>query len=1019
FGLLFDGTTSGADFKTNGIKLYQSVGADILPNFEDDIPLDDATVVTPIPGVNSFTFNFERTYNPGTEVYFYLTADINASAVAGDDFHVRLPVTSNLIFDFGVNGTKDLTALSAGSTFTIAPTPNVISSTGTAGVGVISDEIAPGSDGNWIFKWDVAIDQQVNIFDLRLPYQGTLLPGDVKAGGAKLYAVTGNDDIPTAGDLIGEGTFGPLEINFAVNEIFGAADMENTIRFWVSLDLVTNALDGKTIQAVPTADDLTFADIVFPTDNLTPGVAIEILTPDAWCDPEPDDPSLITVGPVITYFEVEDDQGTELMSNESGSDMSEYYTNYSGSRELAMLISTTSTVKMVVDAPGQAFVRVWADWNGNGSFTGSDELLFDGAYVPNLTPDTLTFTITAPATITDPNIGATRLRVMTYDQFAKPDGACEVIDTEADGEVEDYGISVIEEQQVTRAYPASEVGYFSFRANWRNQVGESFYRLDVAEDAAFTKKILDNVAVIEDSYVVQNLLYDKNYYYRVRVAYPNGLTGNSNVVKVRTLLDPLTQQDSAALKIIYDQTGGPGWARKENWFVPGVRLTEWEGVTMEGTRVASIDLGGNRLTGKFPASLGTSNALRQLVTLDISNNNLTDLGAIKTIAAQASPKLVNLNYVNNKLDFVDIEPMFNGGVPRIANMKYERQQPIGIYASDTIPRGDNFILTFNTIAADTYQWTRTPQFTATSDSLIVRDSDKHPGPGADFGKTLYTGASTKTMEILDVNFESMGEFAVNMTDNDIPNLVLESQYHNVLAFGGIQLNVSDLNGLPLEEGTGYLLKIEQPGQPFDTLRKDGVPGFPFFDGDLFFDITILGDYVIGVTSDPDVYLPTYFKQTFLWEESDTLRFRNVALQADMAMTPIPGPLDPNDEGVIGGVLELEFSDDESRLDARRRQKGTRCHVRRRTSGGRQDQDDTYVLIASIPTDDNGEFSFPNLPPGTYRINFEYPGVPMDPNSFVEFEVGPPGSDTAEINISALIAESGSIVVEQIIPVGTK
>ena len=184
-------------------------------------------------------------------------------------------------------------------------------------------------------------------------------------------------------------------------------------------------------------------------------------------------------------------------------------------------------------------------------------------------------------------------------------------------------------------------------------------------------------------------------------------------------------------------------------------------------------------------------------------------------------------------------------------------------------------------------------------------------------------------------------------------------------------------------------------------------------------MTVLGDYVIPVTADPALYLPTYYEQTFLWEEADTLFFRNVSLDADMAMTQIPGDLDPSDVGLIFGFLEIEVDDEDdgSRVDGRRHQKGTRCHVRRRNTGGREyDDHETYTLIASVETDENGEFAIINLPTGFYRINFEYPGVPMDNDSFTEFEIGEDGSNS-DVQLGALITEDGSIVVEQILPVG--
>jgi len=473
----------------------------------------------------------------------------------------------------------------------------------------------------------------------------------------------------------------------------------------------------------------------------------------------------------------------------------------------------------------------------------------------------------------------------------------------------------------------------------------------------------------------------------------------------------LTSQDSAALRLIYQTNGGSSWSSAENWFVPNQRLTEWEGVKMTGTRISSLDLSNRGLTGKFPNAFQHTNALEELVTLNLQGNDLTDLGVVENFATLPTPTLTDLDIADNRLFFDDIEPLFNAGTARINSMTIHPQQPIGTLLYDTIPRGDNFFVTFNDIPADTYQWTRIASLDLDRNRMTIRDSDVHPGPGSDVGKPLYSGTETNSLEILDVNFESMGDISVDMTDSDIPGLVLQSQFHNVLAFGGIQLNVSDLNGLPLDEGSGYLLKIEQPGQPFDTIDVEN-----FIDGDLFFDVTILGDYVIPVTADETIYLPTYYTQTFLWEEADTLEFRNIALVANMKMTPIPGPLNIADVGQIFGVLDVEFVDVTGRVEGRRRQKGTRCHVRRNTGGGRTEDSDTYVLIASVVTNDNGEFDLPNLPPGLYRINFEYPGVPMDPNSFVEFEVGD-GADNATVQLDALVSLSGSILVEEIVPTG--
>ena len=175
---------------------------------------------------------------------------------------------------------------------------------------------------------------------------------------------------------------------------------------------------------------------------------------------------------------------------------------------------------------------------------------------------------------------------------------------------------------------------------------------------------------------------------------------------------------------------------------------------------------------------------------------------------------------------------------------------------------------------------------------------------------------------------------------------------------------------------------------------------------------ILGDYLISVHGNPTTCLPSYLGDTFLWEEAETIFFREITQSVSLAVTAVPGPRDPNDRGRISGSFGIETEDD-ARVDARRRAANVRAHVRRRTTGGRELNDPQYVLIASIATDENGEFDFPNLPPGFYRINFEYPGVPMDQNSFVEFEVTADGDNSAiELAATAL---DGLITVEQVLP----
>ncbi|MEQ8240829.1 MAG: T9SS type A sorting domain-containing protein, partial [Cyclobacteriaceae bacterium] len=84
-----------------------------------------------------------------------------------------------------------------------------------------------------------------------------------------------------------------------------------------------------------------------------------------------------------------------------------------------------------------------------------------------------------------------------------------------------------------------------------------------------------------------------------------------------------------------------------------------------------------------------------------------------------------------------------------------------------------------------------------------------------------------------------------------------------------------------------------------------------------------------------------------------------------------------------------------------------CSVRRFRASGRDIyQDGTWELLAYVETNDNGEFEFNFLPPGLYRFNIEFPGIPMDPDSFVEFEIGGNGFDANNFKLEAFITENG-------------
>ena len=92
-----------------------------------------------------------------------------------------------------------------------------------------------------------------------------------------------------------------------------------------------------------------------------------------------------------------------------------------------------------------------------------------------------------------------------------------------------------------------------------------------------------------------------------------------------------------------------------------------------------------------------------------------------------------------------------------------------------------------------------------------------------------------------------------------------------------------------------------------------------------------------------------------------------------------------------------------------------CSVRRFVPKGRTDQeeeDGEFVLYAYVESDDEGQFEFTELESGRYRFNIEYPGIPMDEDSFVEFTIGEGGIEEESLILQATVTEDG-IVVEKI------
>jgi hypothetical protein len=114
-------------------------------------------------------------------------------------------------------------------------------------------------------------------------------------------------------------------------------------------------------------------------------------------------------------------------------------------------------------------------------------------------------------------------------------------------------------------------------------------------------------------------------------------------------------------------------------------------------------------------------------------------------------------------------------------------------------------------------------------------------------------------------------------------------------------------------------------------------------------------------------------------------------------------------GLVTGSIFEDFGNVTGRIDARRAAARRKCGLRRRTTGGKPGQADDFVLFAYGETNDEGEFEFGFLPQGVYRFFVEYPGIPLDESSFVQFEVGEAGISDTEFRLQAEVTESGIVV----------
>ena len=1036
FGLELGGTANGIDFNTDGFELLFTLGTD---DISAATSLGTSTYDVQIVGGIGFPLSLP--VSDLETIFFYVTADINANAIVGNTFNVVLPSLDN--FEILDPKNKIDAGVTSGNTFTISGdiTPPLLSiDTPLEGDGLVNaleavdvevSGMTDAEDGQVVM---VSFDDGVNTI---VETTGTVAGGGWIASPADISGLNDGTITITADvdDLAGNSatqavestaldqisptiTLTSLTTNAISPQLEGTVDDNDaTIEVTVAGSSYTgvNNSDGTwTLAAGTITPDLAegIYDVELDVTDLAGNIGTDASTDELEIDVTA---PVVTVDALITNLvstalsgTVDDNAATvEVMVDGTGYPATN---NGDGTWTLSAGSITPGLLEGTFDVTAEA-----TDLAGNiGSDASSDELEID-LTAPQVTIDLLVTSISSPAisgTVDDPTASlelvvdgsnyspinngdgswmlaagliSPPLGEGTYDVVAAATDAAGNVG--ADGTIDELTVS-----QNVISFDATGITSTSFVASWTQAEDVQNYTLDVSIASDFSSFVpgfeaLD-IAADQTSFEVTGLNFSTTYHYRVRFTNTNSVVSdNSNVVALKTIIDDETIADSLALVEILAAVNPQGL----NWDT-GARLRDWTGVTLDAasTRVAGIDISSSEATGDLPnpfsALVTTDNGLSALTTFNAADNNLTGLIDF------SGTVIASLSVENNNLTFEDLEPLVGTGsfsyAPQAERAFVQETNPDFLKDFLTIegtvrivPEGDSYSLLSNLRGvANEYNWTR--------EGVVISGE-------------RYTFAGS-FLTINSIAQDNMGLFGLTVTNTDLPDLTLTFLPELIFATADVEIRLTDFSDALLDGSERFdaaLLGINSEGGSYDTLEiaTNTSSNFVFTD-------VILGDYLSGI--DPlnrEAFVPTYFGDAFEWVEADTAEIRSdVTLSIQMTEDPDP-PL--VGEGILDIVIEEDFGDDEeARVNTRRRAKRRKCGLRRRRTGGRQD--DEFELYAYGETDDNGEFQFGFLPEGVYRFFVEYPGIPLDPDAEVQFEVGEQGISDTEFSLSAFASEEG-------------
>ncbi|MCA6380239.1 MAG: carboxypeptidase regulatory-like domain-containing protein [Cytophagales bacterium] len=501
-------------------------------------------------------------------------------------------------------------------------------------------------------------------------------------------------------------------------------------------------------------------------------------------------------------------------------------------------------------------------------------------------------------------------------------------------------------------------------------------KANAADSASFVEIEYPNTLPTAADVVVVRKLTGQNRYEGMGA---RAITTTANTVKVRSYSRGLRgifsiargfkgnlKTDSLALVALYQATGGTGWTNRTNWITG--KVNTWQGVTETGGQITAVNLANNKLTGNVPDAFADLAALQ---TVNLAGNAITKLPVLT-----GSTGLTLLNVSGNRLDFGSLLP--NVTIPGI---NYSNQGDIGAPTTQLLDVGQDYTASVTTSGiGNTYQWKR--------------------------NGVNISGAVNATYQITSINRANQGVYIAEVKNAGVPGLTLKTANQNIFATATLSGKMTLDGTAPVSKGNIFLLKVTAKGG-YDTTATKAVNT----DGTFVFAKTILDDYILQGKPDPTLSpdrLLIYYKDKLFWEEADTIKVQNSIAGLNLTLQKKPEP--PTGKGAVTGILEEDKPG--GRVDqtlARGRVAGATVSVRRVQSAGRT-QNETLTLVATAVTDDQGNFTLPNLPPAKYRLNIQYPGYPMDPNSFITFDIGTQPSSTT-VNVSAVVsAQSNKIVV---------